>query len=101
VNIEKMVLERNEEIAWSELGDEIVVLDIEEGTYYTLNQVSAEIWKLADGKRTIAEIVDLIFAGYEADREQIRDDVTRIIGDFSEKNLIELSLKIEEEKKGK
>ena len=72
MNIDKMLIERNEEIAWSELGEEIVLLDIEEGDYYTLNQVSAEIWKLADGKHTISEIVEDIFALYEADKEHIR-----------------------------
>jgi hypothetical protein len=99
MNIDSIVLQRSDEIAWSALDDEIVVLDMEEGAYFTLNEVSAEIWKLIDGKRTISEIINAVHEVYEADYEMVKEDAIRIISDFSRKYLIELSYRVEEKKK--
>jgi hypothetical protein len=85
-----MYIDKNEEIAWSELDEEIVLLDIEYGNYYTLNEMSALIWKLSDGRHKVSDIVGEILTLYDAEESQVRDDVLRILGDFNEKNLIEL-----------
>jgi hypothetical protein len=91
MSIESMHVERNEDIAWSELDDEIVLLDIEEGDFYTLNQVAAEIWRFIDGKSTIGDIIGRIMTLYDADEAQVRDDVIRVIGSFTDRNLVSLS----------
>lgn len=91
MKIDELYIGRNEEIAWSELDEEVVLLDIEYGNYYTLNEMSAFIWKMADGTRRVKDIVGEILAHYEAGPEQVRNDVIRILGEFNEKNLIEIS----------
>jgi hypothetical protein len=89
MKIDAMRIERNDEIAWSELDDEIVLLDIEAGNYYSLNEVSAFIWKIADGT-TVKQIVDSVTSEYDVDRSQARDDVLRLLGELSEKNLLHI-----------
>jgi len=93
MDIDSMVPERNEEIAWSELEEEIVLLDIEGGSYYSLNEVSAFVWKRIDGARSIGDLVDEVLEEYEAAREQVRDDVIRLIGDLSQKNILFITTK--------
>jgi hypothetical protein len=90
MKIDTMRVERNEEIAWSELDDEIVLLDIEAGSYYSLNEVSVFIWKVADGTLTVEQIVERVITEYDVERKQARDDVLRLLGELSQKNLLHI-----------
>jgi hypothetical protein len=89
-DIDSMVLQRNEEITWSDLKEEIILLDMEGGCFYTLNEISGEIWRRAGGGESVKEITRHIHSLYDAPVTKIRDDVVGIIGEFLEKNLVEL-----------
>lgn len=79
-------------MSWKILENEAAVLDLETGRYFTLNEVAAKAWELADGSRTISEIIDLILEEFEADRETIGEDVRILLEGLMEKSLVELSL---------
>ena len=36
-----------------------MLLDLDGGTYFALNEVGARVWELSDGSRTVAEIAAL------------------------------------------
>ncbi len=46
---------------------------------YTLNETGAFIWDQIDGKRTVAEIVELLLQEYEIDFESAKGDVFEFI----------------------
>lgn len=72
----------------------LVAVSPETDKILTLNESAAELWSLIDGKRTLAEIVTLFAAHFEAasleELAQIESDVLEIIGKFLEKQLIEI-----------
>ena len=43
-----------------ELGDEAVILNLEDGAYYGLNEVAARVWKIVQEPRTVGEIRDAL-----------------------------------------
>ena len=52
-------------------GEAVVVLP-EHGRVKVLNEVGARVWALADGSRTVAEIVEILAGEYAADPPVIR-----------------------------
>lgn len=72
------------------VGDEVVVLEIDAGVYYGMNEVAARVWKLVQEPRSVAQIRDVILDEFEVDRETATRDVIRLIEEMAARGLVEL-----------
>ena len=72
------------------VGDETVLLDLESGIYFGLENVGQRIWQCVSDGKSLAETIDVIVAEYDVDMAQARKDVI----DF-EKTLVERGLLID------
>jgi hypothetical protein len=78
----------------SKIDDEIVLLSMDNGLYFTLNPMGSSIWDiLTSSPTTYEEIVKLLAEDYEVSLKTCTDDVTSFLNDLVSKNLI---LKVEE-----
>ena len=68
---------------------ELMLLDVESGCYFTLNEVGRRIWELCDGASTVAEIVSAVAAEYEAPPETVRADVFELLTELERERLLE------------
>jgi hypothetical protein len=75
----------------SQLGDETVILQLEDGVYYGLDPVGTRIWALLQEPRRIADIRDRIIEEYEVDPERCERDLLGLLDDLLGRRLIELS----------
>jgi len=67
-----------------------VLLSVDDGSYFSLNEVGALVWNLCDGDRTLAEVVDGVCAEFDAAPEEVTPDVVSLVDDLaSEKLLVE------------
>jgi len=57
---------------------------------FMLDEPAAEVLKLVDGKRSVAEIVDALATQFAAPRSEIAADVDSMLRDLSEKGAIQL-----------
>jgi hypothetical protein len=46
---------------------------------YTLNETAARAWELVDGKRTLAEILEMMVVEFEVDPGQARQDLLELV----------------------
>jgi hypothetical protein len=76
------------DVVFRDLDGEAVILDIASGTYFGLNAVGTRVWRMIEGGRNAAEVVDAIAAEYDADRATIASDVKRLLDELSARNLI-------------
>jgi GeoRSP system PqqD family protein len=85
---------RNPEVAWREEpagrasamagADEAPCLTmVHLGTMFQLNLEGAEIWKLADGQRTPAQITAAMAEAYDAPPERLAADVEAFLSDMT------------------
>lgn len=74
----------------SDLGGEAVILDLDSGVYFGLNQVGAVIWSLLREPRTLAEIEGAILAEYEVESARCRADLLRLLGELEAERLVEV-----------
>ena len=52
------------------------------------DEIAVEVLKLCDGKRSVAEMVDLLAAKYAAPREAIATDVVAMLQDLADKGFL-------------
>lgn len=70
--------------------DELVVLNLQAGKYFALNEVGAVIWEhLTAGGMTIDETTERLLSHYDADKDAIRNDVLRITDELLTAGLLE------------
>jgi len=72
------------------VGDETVILDLANGTYYGLDPVGACIWQLMAEGQTLAEICEAMLEKYEVTRENIERDVVNLGQTLLGKNLVSI-----------
>lgn len=75
-------------VVFRDLDGEAVILDLESGTYFGLNDVGTRVWHLVGAGCREAEIVDTVAAEYEADRETIAHDVTKLLEALRSQRLV-------------
>lgn len=63
----------------SDLGGEVVILNLKSGVYHGLNEVGASIWKLIQEPRTIEEIKQKLLEEYDVEPEQCESDVIELL----------------------
>lgn len=80
---------RRAERVLSHQGDAaLVLLDPESGQYYTLDEVGARIWELADGTRSASEIAETLEQEFDAPPETIRADLLDLLQELSSSDLV-------------
>ena len=72
----------------SSVGDETVLLNLENGTYYGLDPVGTRIWELLKEGHSTAEICRLLGAKYEVEQVTIENDVRNFLADLKEHGIV-------------
>lgn len=85
---ENRVFDKRPDVIERELDGEVVLLDLNTGIYYGMNEVGTGVWGLLDGKRRVGEIVDWVAANYDVERKVAKGDVEELLGDLLKERLI-------------
>ena len=81
---------RQEGILAQEAHGQVVLLRLEDGGYYALDEVGATIWEMCDGERAVAEIVALLCEEFDAPESIVQADVLEFIDDLRRERLLVL-----------
>lgn len=73
------------------IDGETVILQQEAGEYYGLNEVATFIWELLEEPRTVNTICEAVTAEYDVTHERCESDVTMMLAELAEKELVTLS----------
>jgi len=75
---------------YSEIDSEAVILDINSGTYFGLNEVSNRIWQLLQTPSSQASLIAQILEEYDVSEEQVTADVKALLAEMLGTGLIEV-----------
>jgi hypothetical protein len=88
-NIPKIACpERNSATAYRIINNEAVILHLDSGIYYSLNEVGARIWDLCDGNSNIGNITEIICDEFEVSKEIALRDILEVLSDLLQEKLI-------------
>lgn len=73
-----------------QLGQEAVILQLQRGQYYGLNEIGAVVWKaLQDGPVSVAALEEAIIQKYDIDHETCARDLGSLLSSMAAAGLIE------------
>ena len=79
---------RRDRVLVQRAADQCILLDVDNGNYYALDEVSDRIWKLCDGDHSVAAMVEAICQEYEAPADEIEADVLAFLGEMASERLV-------------
>lgn len=88
---EKTVISRSPSVLAAEVDGEIVMMSIEQGRYFGLDDIGSDIWKRIEEPCSFATLVDGLAADYAADRNTIAADVTALLTRMAEQDVVRLA----------
>ena len=87
-------IEMEDTVAWSgkplasEIGGEVVLMNIELGHYYNMDDIGSEIWRSLEQPVSVASLCDFFAAKYHADLATVSVDVLAFLNKLLEQELI-------------
>jgi hypothetical protein len=82
------VFGRRERVVVQQVEGDSVLLDIDSGGYFTLNQVGSLVWEQCDGARSVAAIAKAVCAEYDADPDTVLADVSELLEALADAGLV-------------
>ena len=79
---------RRPEVIHEILDDELVIVNLKTGAYFSLDPVGAVIWEEVDRNATPAEIVSDVKARFDGDAALIEGEVKRLLRELEREQLI-------------
>ena len=71
-----------------ELQGEIVILNMESESYYSLNPVGSKVWQLLTSKETVKRAIEQLLQIYLVDESTLRRDVTLLAEELVQEELL-------------
>lgn len=81
---------RNSRTINGRLHDELVMMDPEQGKYFSLNSVATRIWDILDSPVTEEEICKILQGEYEIDEQTCHADVKACLAEMARLGLAEI-----------
>ena len=88
---ETTIISRSPSVLTAEVDGEIVMMSIERGRYFGLDDIGSDIWKRLDGPCSLGQLIDRLAADYDADRATIAADVRVLLGRMVEQDVVRLA----------
>jgi len=68
-----------------------VLLHLQTGAYYSLNEVGSRVWELCNGKNSAEQIRSTVCAEYPSDPAVVRRDVEQFFARLLKEKLVEFA----------
>ena len=78
-----------ENVFAKKVQDEIMLLDLNSGLYYFLNEVGAQIWEMLEQGHPLENILQALAESYEADVSVLEQDLRQLVADLTSQGLIQ------------
>jgi hypothetical protein len=82
---------RTETVFSSSVGDDLVIFDHDQGTYYGSGPVGEAIWSLIAEERKVADLCDRLMERFEVDRATCEAEVLAFLRELGERGLLKVS----------
>lgn len=79
---------RQKQIIVQKGSKEVLLFNMDDGSYYALNEVGNRIWELCDGTHGVSQLAGMLAKEFCAPAEVIETDILELLEDLRSKNLI-------------
>ncbi|MBD9362444.1 PqqD family protein [Methylomonas fluvii] len=79
---------RSEDMLGATIGDELLMMSIEKGSYFSLNTVAARIWELLEQPMNQDELVAQLLQEYNVPSKTCQEEVEKFIAALRERGML-------------
>jgi hypothetical protein len=76
-------------VVFRDLGGETVVLNLETGLYFGLDEVGTEVWNDLRNGSTLQQTFDRLIGEYDVAADTLRADILRFVNHMAAKGLVQ------------
>ncbi len=80
--------QKNPALAWREIDDETVIISPNDSMMHELNDTGSFLWKNIDGKKSAAELAELLAENYEVTPDIALSDTQALLEEMSSRKLV-------------
>lgn len=81
-------LVRNGDIVAAPVDGELVMISVERGSYYGLDEVGSRVWELLAEPRLLSEIVSVLVEEYDVEPAVCEQEVAALVRRFVEERMV-------------
>ena len=81
-------LVRSNDVVANTLDNELVMMDVEQGTYFALDAIGADIWARLESPTRLSTLCAALVEAYDVDAATCLADVTALVEDLIAKSLV-------------
>lgn len=70
------------------LDDELVIVNLKTGAYFSLDRVGAVVWQALERQATIAEVIGDVIARFDGERQLIESEIAGLLEELQRQELI-------------
>ena len=85
------IVSRSPSVLTAEVDGDTVMMSIELGRYFGLNDIGSDIWKRIEPPCSFATLIEGLATDYDADRATIKTDVQNSLGHMVEHDVVRLT----------
>lgn len=79
---------RESDLAWQEVDEEIIILDLKASSYLKLNGTGAHLWKQLEQGADVSAMAESLLAVYDVDIDTARRDVDAFVRQLQRAGLL-------------
>ncbi|MFH1213219.1 MAG: PqqD family protein [Candidatus Neomarinimicrobiota bacterium] len=83
-----MIYKRTEQVEWRKFENESLLLNVQTGTYFRINEVGSFIWENLDGKKTAENLINSIVRRFDVSEATARQDYQKFTEQLLQDKLI-------------
>jgi hypothetical protein len=83
-----MTWQKNPALAWREIDEETVIISPNDSVMHELNDTGSFLWKNIDGKKSAAELAELLVENYEVTPDVALSDTQALLQELSSRKLV-------------
>jgi hypothetical protein len=89
--VDSTIISRSPSVLTAEVDGEVVMMSIQQGQYFGLDDIGSDIWKRIEPPCSFATLIDGLTADYNADRATILADVHSLLLRMAEQDVVRLT----------
>ena len=80
-----------EQVTYNEVGGEIVLLNLESGKYYGLDEIGARMFTLLHEQGQLETVYAVLLEEYKVNAERLKNDLIKLVDELARNDLVKVS----------
>lgn len=77
-----------ERVLTQQTEDVTILLKLNDGAHYAVNEVGGRLWELLDGNRSVSSVVATLYEEYDAPAEVVKADALELLVELTAEQLV-------------